>query len=156
MTTPDDARRANIRSAAIIGGILGAVFLALVVAVLVKGRGGEGGAGVAPGAVEVRTGAEWKQVPDGKRVQVRGKVARAFPGFPAFVLLTLSDGTEVTCHFDLAIDPDTARGAYSGSDLNDWFQQLKPGAELVVVGSAGRNPISLRGCDTVPPIPRVR
>lgn len=156
-TSDDTQRRANVRSALIIGSILGAVFLALVVAVLVKGRGGEGGAGVAPGAVEVRTGAEWKQVPDGKRVQIRGKVAAVYAdGIYGSLDLELPDGFVVSCRFNMHIGKDAPRDTYSHSDLKDWFQQLKPGAELIIVGRGSRNPPSLSGCDTVPPIPRVR
>ena len=155
--TSDDARRrANIRSALVIGGTLGAAFVALVVAVLVKGCG-EGAAAVAPGAVEVLTGAEWKQLPDGKRVQTRGKVSRVYAdGIMKHIELVLPDETRVSCIFDLNLERLPPSGAYTGSDLEDWIQQLKPGAELVIVGRGSRNPPTISLCDTIPPIKRIR
>jgi hypothetical protein len=151
MATPDEERRAETRrSALIIGGILGAVFLALAVAVLAKN-------GSPFGATEVRTGEEWKQLPDGKRAQARGTVARVSEVLSFTVVeIKLEDGATVTCYFDLHFGKNAPRSAYTGSDLKDWARQLRAGSELSVIGRANRTPPSLHECDTVPPIKRVR
>jgi hypothetical protein len=148
---PDDAQRAQTRrTALIIGGVFGTVFIALMIAALVK-NGGIGG------AVEVRTGAEWKQVPDSKRVQVRGRLVSARADGPfTTARIVMHDGTEVLCVFDLGFGPKAPRGVYSNSDLADWAQSTPPGAEIVVVGRGSRNPPTVFDCDTMPPIPRVR
>lgn len=148
MTTPDDAHRAQTRRTALtIGGTLGAVFLALVVAVLVKGRG-------TGGAVEVRTGAEWAQVSDGNRVVIEGKVIGIQrEGLFKSVTVQVDESLVVICSFGGLLSE--GKGP-QGSDLQDWIDAIQYGQRIKVGGGATRNPPSMYACDTVPPIKRIR
>jgi hypothetical protein len=119
----------------------------------VKGCG-EGAAAVAPGAVEVLTGAEWKQLPDGNQVVIEGKVIGIQrEGLFKSVTVQVDESLVVICSFGGLLSE--GKGP-QGSDLQDWIDAIQYGQRIKVVGGATRNPPFMSACDTVPPIKRTR